>query len=284
MRGLFLTLSVGLVCLSAACSDAAAIPARRVIVETHAKEVQSIVKSDVERHLRGVAQAGERLAKGFLVEDPIKREAQMRTALVLVGKPPRGIVELVASARSFLAAVDLQGKVFALDAKKEKDRMSGFDAGAHFKVVKRALAGETNYGIEVFPPIEGGAEGSTSLVFAAPAKRGDAVVGVVMTGIPLWKLSQRITRQIQLDHVSEGGAILWVYLYRGDKLHHFGTPPDLDTVVPDGATRRAGLAQSQGGFTGQLMQFGRDYAYGVLPLPRIGDDVGAVIFRSDPID
>ena len=78
------------------------------------------------------------------------------------------------------------------------------------------------------------------------------------------------------------GLILWVYLYRGDQLHHHGTPADLDTIVPDAAARNAGLARSPGGFTGEVAQFGRWYAYGVVPLPRIADDVGAVIFRSDP--
>ena len=68
-------------------------------------------------------------------------------------------------------------------------------------------------------------------------------MGAVLTGIPLWRLSQRLTKQLQLDHVSEKGAILWVYVYQGDKLHHFGTPPDLDTMVPDAAGAQGGPGQ-----------------------------------------
>jgi hypothetical protein len=31
------------------------------------------------------------------------------------------------------------------------------------------------------------------------------------------------------------------------------------------------------------LQFGRWYAYGVVPLPRLGADMGVVIVRSDPV-
>jgi hypothetical protein len=173
--------------------------------------------------------------------------------------------------------------VIATDAKEDRDRMTGANLGALFAVVRDALSGRTGYGVDEFPPIEEGGEPSVSLLFAAPARKGDQVVGAVLTGIPLWRLSQRLTKQLQLDHVSEKGAILWVYVYRGDKLHHFGTPPDLDRVVPDAAARRAGLSQSAGGFTGEVVQFGRWYGYGVLPVRALGPETGVVIFRSDPV-
>jgi hypothetical protein len=270
-------------CLCFACGPDGAPNARRVIRETHAREVKTVLLEDVKRHLVGVAKAGARVAPGFAVEDPAQRESQMRTALRLLTKPPRGIQELIASARTFTAAIDAAGVVIATDAKKESDRMTGADLGKQFAVVRDALAGKVGYAIDEFPPIEKGTEGSVSLLFAAPSQRNGKIVGAVLTGIPLWRLSQRLSKQLQLDHVSEQGAILWAYVYRGPKLHHFGTPPDLDTVVPDAATRKAGLAKSPGGFTGDVAQFGRWYAWGVLPVHILGDDTGVIIFRSDPI-
>lgn len=270
-----------LLCL--ACGPDGAPNARRVIRETHAGEVKALVTDDVKRHLVGVEKAAERIVRGFAVADPAERETQMRTALRLLTKPPRGIPELVASARSFTAAIEPSGVVLATDAPKDRDRMTGVNLGEEFQVVKDALAGKTAYAIEQFPAIEKGAQGSVSLLFAAPSRKDGQIIGAVLTGIPLWKLSQRLTKQLQLDHVSEKGAILWVYVYRGKELHHFGTPPDLDTVVPDAAARQAGLARSPGGFTGEVAQFGRWYASGVLPLRLLGPDTGVVIFRSDPI-
>ena len=266
-----------------ACGPSGTPHARQVIRETHLGEVKHILVEDVQRHLRGVDAAAHRLVPGFSVEDPTKRESQLRTALRLLTKPPRGIPELVASARTFTAAVAIDGVVLATDAKDENDLMTGANLREPFPVLNGALSGQPGYAIHQFPSIKKGVEGSISLLFAAPARKDEKVVGAVLTGIPLWRLAQRLTRQIQLDHVSEKGAILWVYLYRGEKLHHFGTPPDLDTVVPNAAARKAGLARSPGGFTGELLQFGRWYAYGVFPLKLLGPDMGAVVFRSDPL-
>lgn len=245
-------------------------------------EVRALVREDIRRHLVGVEAAGDRIGRGFAVEDPKQRESQMRTALRLLTKPPRGIPELIVSARTFTAAIAPSGVVLATDAKAESDRMTGANLAKEFAVVRDALAGKVGYAVDQFPAVEEGAEGSVSLLFAAPAEQGSEVVGAVLTGIPLWRLSQRLTKQLQLDHVEEKGVILWVYLVRGDKLHHFGTPPDLDTVVPTAAVRSEGLARSPGGFTGQFMQFGRWYGYGIAPLRLLGDDTYALIVRSDP--
>jgi hypothetical protein len=280
--------------LLVACGPDGAPHARQVIRERHAAEVKGIVLEDITRHLRGVRAAAQRIVPGFAVADPAAREAQLRTALRLLTKPPKGIPELVASARTFTAAVAADGVVLATDAKDENDRMTGVQLASSFSVLRAALAGQTGYAIHQFPALKPGVEGSISLLFAAPAQKVEArgsareqnqekTVGAVLTGIPLWRLAQRLTKQVQLDHVAEKGAILWVYLYRGEKLHHFGTPPDLDTVVPDAAARKAGLAHSPGGFTGELLQFGRWYAYGVLPLRLLGPDTGVIIFRSDPV-
>ena len=264
------------------CGDEGAAHARRVVRETHAAEVRAIVREDVARHLRGVAAAAERVAPGFVVPDEKARETQMRTALRLLTKPPRGIPELIVSPRTFTAALAPSGLVLATDAKPESDRMTGQPLAAQFSVVREALAGKGGYAIDQFPAIEKDGEGSVSLLFAAPATKAGEVVGAVLTGIPLWRLSQRLTKQLQLDHVSEKGAILWVYVYRGAALHHFGTPPDLDGALPGADARAEALRKSPGGATGELLQFGRWYAWGLVPLRALGPDVGALIVRSDP--
>jgi hypothetical protein len=269
--------------LLVACGEDGAAHARKVLRETHAVEVRTLIRDDIDRHLVGVKAAGARVVPGFLVADAAQRGSQMRTGLRLLTKPPRGIPQLIVSARTFTAAIEPSGVVLATDAKPEIDRMTGVDLAKQFTVVRDALAGKAAYAVEQFPAIEAGAEGSVSLLFAGPSIKDDSTVGAVLTGIPLWRLSQRLTKQLQLDHVSEKGVILWVYLLRGDKLHHFGTPPDLDSALPGAAERAAGLARSRGGYTGEFLQFGRWYAYGVVPLPRLGADMAALIVRADPV-
>jgi len=269
--------------LLVACGEDGAAHARKVLRDTHAVEVRTLIHDDIERHLVGVKAAGARVVPGFLVADAAQRGSQMRTGLRLLTKPPRGIPQLIVSARTFTAAIEPSGVVLATDAKPEIDRMTGVDLAKQFTVVRDALAGKVGYAVDQFPAIEAGAEGSVSLLFAGPSVKGDSTVGAVLAGIPLWRLSQRLTKQLQLDHVAEKGVILWVYLLRGDKLHHFGTPPDLDSALPSAAERAAGLARSRGGFTGEFLQFGRWYAYGVVPLPRLGADIAALIVRADPV-
>src|SRR4051794_40669468 len=100
------------------CGPNDAANARRVIREQHAGELKKMIRDDIARHLHGVEAAGGRIAPGFLVEDTARRDPQMRTALRLLTKPPRGIPELIVSARTFTAAVDVGGVVIATDAKK----------------------------------------------------------------------------------------------------------------------------------------------------------------------
>lgn len=282
MRALVLglVLSVGMV---AGCDDGGAAAARKTLRTKHAAEVRRIVAEDIRRHVKGITAAGERIGAGFAVPDPKTREIQMRTALRWLTKPPRGIPELITSARTFTAAIAPDGVVIATEAKPDVDRMTGVDLGKEFAVVRDALAGKSGYGVEQFPAIEEGSEGSVSLLFAAPATRNGAIVGAALAGIPLWRLAQRLTKQLQLDHVSEKGVILWVYLFRGDKVSHFGTPPDLDGALPSIADQRKRLAASPGGYTGEFLQFGRWYAFAVVPLGALGADAHALIVRSDPV-
>jgi hypothetical protein len=121
------------------------------------------------------------------------------------------------------------------------------------------------------------------MLFVHPVRRDGAVVGAVAAGIPLWRWSQRLSRQLQVDHADQAGLVLWVYAYKDDRLFHHGTPELLDPLVPDGAARRAGLERSPGGFTGQLQMQSRWYGYGVLPVPSLGEGAGVIVFRSNPM-
>jgi len=269
-----------------ACGPSDAGPARRTIREVHAAEVKRMLREDVARHLEGVARAAERLAPGFTAElpDEATRERQIRYALRKLREPPRGVRQLIASPMTFLAALEPDGKVFARDV--TPDPMKGLQLGALFPSVRTALTeGRPAFVLGEFPRTATG-DPSPSIVFAAPSRASDdgRIVGGAALGIPLWRLEQRISRQLQLDHASEQGVVLWSYVYRGDDLiSQQAAHPDLDTIAPDAQTRRAGLARSPGGFTLEREQYGRWYAFGVLPIPMLGEDVGVVIVRSDPL-
>lgn len=270
-----------LVLCFAGCGESKGAESRRVIREKLSPRVAEIVIDDLVRNQRGLARAADRIAAGFVKVVGEQQEKDMHTVLKLLQHPKKGIPELIISPLSFLAVVGMDGKVIARNA--EPDHMKGMDFGGQFPVVKRALAGEAGYAMAAFKSLAKGGDPSVTILMAAPAHYRGEVVGALTLGIPLWRLQQQLSRQLQADAAGkESGVVLWVYVYRGAELHHHGTPRDLDLVVPDAKARRAGYVKSPGGFTGELAQYGFWYGWGVRPLRVLGDDIGVVIFRMDP--
>jgi hypothetical protein len=52
-------------------------------------------------------------------------------------------------------------------------------------------------------------------------------------------------------------------------------------MIPDAATRKQAWPRARAAITAEFLQFGRWYAYGVLPLRVLGPDMGAIIVRSE---
>ena len=266
-----------------ACGPAGAPSARAKIRTEHAPRAAAIVLEDLVTHTRGLRYAANRIAAGFVKVQGEQQDHDMRQVLRLVRNPKKGVSELVISAMSFLAVVDTNGVVIARDLDRDKDQMKGMNLAKDFATVRGALAGTEGYEIGEFKNLNEGGKPSVTIVMAAPARFQDKVVGAMVLGIPLWRLQQRISKQLQSEEAGkkDKSSVLWAYVYRGDELHMHGTPRDLDTLVPDGKARSAGLAKSPGGYTGELAQYGYWYGYGVRPLRVLGPDLGLVVFRME---
>lgn len=275
------TVIVALVATIPACKQDGSLSARKIVREQHAVEVADILLKDIAKHRVGLRRAAAIVAPGFVRAMGVEQEVGMRKALKIIRGAKRGVSELVISPMTFLAVVDINGVVIARDL--EPDEMKGMNLGKQFPSIAAALQGTEGFEVGEFKNPKNPKNPSVSIVMAVPARYRGQVVGAVVLGIPLWRMAQRMSRQLQMEHLGDDGpAVLWVYLYRGDKLHHHGTSPDLDRLVPNGAARKAGLAKSPGGFTGGVQQHSAWYGYGVRPLRVLGPDVGAVIFRMDP--
>jgi len=250
-----------------------------MIVQKHAPRIAQVVIEDIQRHLAGLQLAATRIAPGFVRVQGEKQEKEMRMVLRLVRHPKKGVEQLIISPMSFIAAIDKNGVVIARDT--EPDRMKGMNLAHLFPVVKEALSGKAGYAVGEFKAIKKGEQPSVTVIIAMPSRYEGEIVGGLVVGIPLWRLSQRLSRQLQAEHAGQG-VVLWVYVYRKDKLYHFGTPKSMDELVPSLEERRQGLKRSPGGYTGEVAQFGSFYGYGVRPLRVLGDDIGVIIFRMDP--
>jgi hypothetical protein len=270
---------LGVVMVLCACKVDGAPLARGHIHKEHAPRVQALVLDTLERHAAGLQHGADRLAAGFVRVSGEQQETDMRQVLKLLRSPKKGISELVISPMSFLAVVGPDGKCIARDL--EPDKMKGMDLGKLFPSVRGALEGKAGFEVGEFASTEPGGKPSVSVVMAAPAHYQGKVVGALVLGIPLWRLQQQLSKQLQMELAGKERVVVWVYVYQGDALHHHGTPPDLDKLVPDANARKAGLAKSSGGFTGEVAQYGFWYGYGVRPLRVLGPDIGVVIFRME---
>jgi hypothetical protein len=265
------------------CDGERAAAARKKIRLEHLPRVAQITREDLHRHAEGLRRAADRIAPGFVKVQGEQQEREVRQVLKLIRSPKKGVRELVISPLSFIAAVGKDGIVIARDT--EPDAMKGMNLAKAFPVVARALAGTEGRDMGEFESLNKGGKPSVTILMAAPAHYKGEVVGALVLGIPLWRLQQRLSKQLQMEEAGKSkkqGVVIWAYVYRGDELHHHGTPRDLDQIVPDGKIRKAGLARSPGGFTGEANQFSYWYGYGVRPLPMLGKDTGVIVFRMDP--
>lgn len=266
--------------LCGACGKDGAPNARAKIVSEHAPRVEKFVLELMERHNAGITHAADRIGAGFVKADPAQLENEMRQVLKLIRSPKRGVPELVISPMSFIAVVGKDGKCIARDIDPDKDKMKGMDLAKDFPVVADALKGKAGSSMGEFKS-EDPDKPSVTIMMAAPAHYKGEVVGALVLGIPLWRLQQVITKQLQMEIGGKQSVVLWVYVYRGAELHHHGTPPDLDKLIPDDAARKAGYAKSPGGFTGEVQQYAYWYGYGVRPLRIFGPDIGVIIVRME---
>jgi hypothetical protein len=259
------------------CENTAAVErTERQLRDVDLPRVQQLVDQDLAHHQAGVVKAAAKLMPGFGVSDPVLREKQVRAALRILQQPKKGIDEFVASPMSFLAAIGVDGIVIARD--RETDRMKGQDFKARFEVVRQALGGAAATGLGEFYAKDPEAPSSWSILFAAPSLRDDQVAGAVLAGIPLSRLAQRLSRQFRVEQ--KEGAPVWVYLYKGERLFHWDTPPQVDALVRDPVARAQGLAASPAGYTEKVRLQGELQVYGVFPLALLGPDVGTIVFRT----
>src|SRR5690348_11836877 len=103
------TLIAALVVLSIGCDSDQGATERRGIVHQDVPSVLATIRRDINQTQTGVERAATRLARGFQVEDPAQREHEVRTELIRLRQPRRGIAELTASPISFIAAVAVDG-------------------------------------------------------------------------------------------------------------------------------------------------------------------------------
>lgn len=273
----------------AACSPEGAPAERRAL---HGEDVPAylrMVREDREKVLRGVQEAARRVEPAYRGDvDQAERARRLTDMLDRVDAPRRGVAELVFSPVLFIGGTDQDGALLAEVGVRDGAKVGlGSDYRA-FEVVQQALAGTPGHAVVDLAEIVEEDEGPTDTwLFAAPIFGADQeVMGALVAGIPLWRQAQRLTAQMRLEQADAvvAGRVVWAYLARGDQAYASREPTasnDVTDVVPDAATRTAGLRRSPGGYVTDLSLFRRWYGLAVIPLPTLAEDVHLVAFRAN---
>ena len=195
---------------------------------THSRRWYS---QDLENHQVGVRKAAEKLALGFAVRlTPRSGRNKCGLRLRILQQPKKGIDEFVASPMSFLAAVGSGRRCRGARPRARSDGGSGL-----WRTLRRRSPGPRRArpppASESSSRKDPNAPSSWSILFAAPSIRDDRVVGAALAGIPLSRLAQRLSRQFRVEQ--SGESPVWVYLYKGDRLFHWDTPPEVDALIRD---------------------------------------------------
>ncbi|MEO0325493.1 MAG: hypothetical protein AAF447_21225 [Myxococcota bacterium] len=273
----------------AACSPEGAPAERRAL---HGEDVPAylrMVREDREKVLRGVQEAAQRVEPAYRGDvDQAERARRLTDMLDRVDAPRRGVAELVFSPVLFIGGTDQDGALLAEVGVRDGAKVG---LGSHyraFEVVQQALAGTPGHAVVDLAEIVEEDEGPTDTwLFAAPIFGADQeVMGALVAGIPLWRQAQRLTAQMRLEQADAvvAGRVVWAYLARGDQAYASREPTasnDVTDVVPDAATRTAGLRRSPGGYVTDLSLFRRWYGLAVIPLPTLAEDVHLVAFRAN---
>lgn len=248
----------------------------------HAEETVDAVYDDIDFLMTGTCAAAKKLGPGLDVHAP---EKELRAALrILRAAPPRGLPELAGAAISFLAVLDSNGVVLARDMKDEaRDMMQGQNYAARYSLVADALGHVTNkHGLVEFPALEEGAESSWSYIFVCPIVRDGKLIGAALSGIPLERWANRLSRKGVFDHSDQKNLHYAVFFYHGEREFHPESGAAVIVGLPDAKQRREALRKSPGGYTGEFKLASMRYGYGVLPVPSIAKDTGLMIVRNEP--
>ena len=274
---LLLLLSVGM-----SCGPSDARPAQRALLEKQVPRIKALIAEDRTNHRKGIQDAASRSGRHFLIKDKASRERRMRAHLTRLREPPRGVPEFIVSPKTFIAAIDNDGVVIARDS--ERDSMKGDNFAERYSVIRAALEGHSGMELAEFPGLDEGAPSSFSVLFASPVRYEGDMVGAMAVGIPLWREAQRLSRQLRIEAVDDiqQGLVVWVYFYKGDRIFSSPeAPPEVNESLPDANARNEGLGKSPGGFTGEFHLYGRWYAFAVVPITSLGEDVGIITLRGD---
>ena len=252
-----------------------------------AKDVDTLadlVDKDVAEVERGMPEGSKRLASLYAGgADPTKDLPSVRQALL---KTQRDIPDLNVAKSTFFALVDDKG--MGVRNNLEQDAMAGQDLAKQFPGISKALAGEYTETTGAFagPPGPNGPD--KDWLAASPIKNEqNKVVGLFVTGWSYRRFAthlQEVLKENFQNNLRKSGdtgkmPVFYVAVFDSAGVYAERTTPKVD----EQALADAKLADKtkSGPYQGTVNITDRDFGYAAKRTPKLGEDVGVVVLRSE---
>jgi hypothetical protein len=277
-----LNLVVLLSLLAVSCKDQAKESAK--LAAKDADTLADLVDKDIAEVERGMPEGAKRLASLYAGgTDATKDLPAVRQALL---KAQRDVPDLNVAKSTFFALVDDKG--VGVRNNLEQDAMAGQDLAKLFPGISKALAGEYTETTGSFggPPGPNGAD--KDWIAASPIKNEqNKVSGLFVTGWSYRRFAthlQEVLKENFQNNLRKSGdtgkmPVFYVALFDSSGVYAERTTPKVDEQALADAKL---VDKTKGGaFQGTLNITDRDFGYAAKRTPKLGEDVGVVVLRSE---
>lgn len=268
---------VPLVGSSLGCTDTGKVSAEHA--KTHAKFLLSAANTDIDELKRGLPKGVVHLEAAFEQGPP-----DSQTASKALETARNKIQDLRVAKSTFFALLGKDGTVIRND--QEQDLMAGKNMVSAYKELGQVLAGKTVETRGVMPEAAGvRGKPDAQWVVGVPIRVGGEVVGAYVSGWSWSAYAYRLETALRSDVLSkteEGGKVPLLYVYVLVAGQAYGAPisPEVNgtAIVKQKPLDKASASAP---FSMPLEIENRQFGLAVVPLEKIGKDVGIAVLRSE---
>ena len=271
-----------LVLATPACKDKGKASAQDAV--RHVDALSTLTEKDVGEVERGLPEGATRLSALFAQKADARQDLPaVRKALLRVR---REVPDLSVAKSTFFALADEKGMAIRNDL--EQDVMAGQNLLSSFPGLSKAEEGAfvTTTGAFPGPPAPSGPD--KDWVAASPVKRDDGTVaGILVTGWSFRRFAHHLQEtlkhdlQEQLLKAKDTGSLPVLYVAVFDRSGVYSAPQT--PAVNEKALLEANLVDKTAGgsVSGVLTITDRDFGYAAQRTPKLGNEVGIVVLRSE---
>lgn len=267
--------------IALACTDKGKVSESKAT--EHVERLAEVADEDVEQLRVGLPLGAKALGESWVIEEDHAPWPELLRARL--DRARSGQRELTMAKSTFFAITDEDGVVLRSD--QDPDILAGKRLGESFPDLRKALEGEYIEAFGAMAELQGSRSGpDEQWMVASPFRDAEGkVLGAYVSGWSLKRYAYRLDHTLKSEitrEASEGSGkvpLTYVFVFRGKKV--YGAP--ITPAVNEEALENLDLpaATENGVFHRQLEIAGRTFGIAARRVPKLGDDAGVALIRSE---